>query len=131
MSAVSRKVKAQFEGPVNGGDGFIVIASAVNSDMPMQPRPRAETLRPLRPSSRNCIMIPFRKRRNLLGCYLVDADERLPGFSHIADLARWNSSVLHLEDELVAIVLGDRDEQPPSGLRIEEETFSSGLIAAS
>src|SRR5437879_1503836 len=90
--------------------------------MPMQPRPRAETLRPLRPSSRNCMMNPFKERAEFLKVApLIDADEWLLGFSHTADLAGWNSSVLHIEEKLVALVAGERDEQSAGGLRIEKQ----------
>ncbi len=43
---------AQLKRSLDGGNRLTVIAWSVNSDMPMQLRPMAETLRPLRPNWR-------------------------------------------------------------------------------
>src|ERR1700678_1694976 len=97
--------------------------------MPMQPRPSAETLRPLRPSSRSCMMISFRPskpRPSLRGRRLIDADQWLLGFSDAADAARVNSGGLHIENKPVTIVACDRNKQSTGGLRVKEQSFQFG-----
>jgi len=38
-----QKIDTQVDGAMNSGDGFGFVRRTVNSDMPMQPRPSAET----------------------------------------------------------------------------------------
>ena len=56
----------------------------------------------------------------MTGGYLIDADERLLGFSYLADTTRRNSCGLQFDDQFLAIVFGHGDEKATRGLRVKE-----------